>query len=208
MSEKGTQGKGAQARAAERRARFVAADAPSRNRAGVLPLVALAVGIGLLVMGVAMLAGVGRQAPSGPVVANSGAAGAGDAARRAAANFTTLAPAPNGKFTFPAADFADGKARFYTVAQGGKEIDFFVVKSSDGVLRAAIDSCDVCYQARRGYRQEGDEMVCNNCGQRFASVKINEVKGGCNPVPLTRTVQGDTLIIEQSDLVAEGSRYF
>jgi uncharacterized membrane protein len=51
-------------------------------------------------------------------------------------------------------------------------------------------------------------MVCNNCSQRFASNKINEVKGGCNPVPLTRKVEGENLIIEPKDVVAEGSRYF
>jgi uncharacterized membrane protein len=161
-------------------------------------------------MGAAMLFGVGRspQPAGGQVVANSGAAGAADTARRSSGNFTVLAVEGDKSFSLPVASFADGKAKYYTVKQNGKEIDFFVVKSADGVIRAAIDSCDVCYQARRGYRQEGDEMVCNNCGQRFASNKINEVKGGCNPVPLTRTVQGDTLIIEPEDVVAEGSRYF
>ena len=30
-------------------------------------------------------------------------------------------------------------------------------------------------------------MVCNNCGQKFSSDLINEIKGGCNPAPLERT---------------------
>jgi uncharacterized membrane protein len=106
-----------------------------------------------------------------------------------------------GEFRFPVAAFADGKARFFSTSlPDGKSLSFFVIRSDDGVLRAALDSCDVCYPARKGYHQEGDLLVCNNCGQRFASAKINEVKGGCNPASLTRTVEGETLVIRLSDM--------
>ena len=100
-----------------------------------------------------------------------------------------------------------GKAIFLKADIAGKEIRYFVMKSSDGVYRAAYDACDVCFRANRGYRQEGDLMVCNNCGQAFRSVKVNEVKGGCNPAPLTRTVDGDSLVIRKIDLAA-GKGYF
>ncbi|MBI2864780.1 MAG: DUF2318 domain-containing protein [Chloroflexi bacterium] len=141
--------------------------------------------------------------------------GAGDATglkpgagiRRSSGIFTEVTP-ENGLVKFSTADFEDKKAHFYTYRTGGKEIDFFVLKSSDGVLRAAIDSCDVCFTYRKGYHQEGDEMVCNNCGQRFPSVKINVIKGGCNPAPLTRTVESDSLVIQEKDIVADGAQYF
>ncbi len=81
------------------------------------------------------------------------------------------------------------------------------MKSSDGVMRAAFDACDVCFREKKGYRQEGDVMVCNNCGQRFPSTKINVLKGGCNPAPLGRTVQGDSLVINASD-IEQGGWYF
>jgi uncharacterized membrane protein len=35
---------------------------------------------------------------------------------------------------------------------------------------------------------------------RFASAKINEVKGGCNPAPLTRTIEGDKVVIAMADI--------
>ncbi|MEM3554980.1 MAG: Fe-S-containing protein, partial [Candidatus Micrarchaeaceae archaeon] len=60
---------------------------------------------------------------------------------------------------------------------------------------AAFNACDVCYPARKGYHQEGDVMVCNNCGRRFPTNQINIVRGGCNPAPLERAVDGDTLVI-------------
>jgi uncharacterized membrane protein len=50
-------------------------------------------------------------------------------------------------------------------------------------------------------------MVCRNCGRRFASVLVNEVKGGCNPAPLYRTISGDQLVIQVKDIL-EGKQYF
>jgi uncharacterized membrane protein len=107
----------------------------------------------------------------------------------------------NGNLEIPVAGISDGKAHFFqTKAGDGTMVTFFVLKSSDGILRAAIDSCDVCYRSGLGYYQEGDNMVCKNCGQKFASTKINVIKGGCNPAPLNRTVSGDKLVINMRDI--------
>jgi len=108
----------------------------------------------------------------------------------------------------PVSEVSDGIAHFYEYpSKSGKTIRFFVLKSSDGVIRAAFDACDVCYEAKKGYRQEGDYMICNNCGKRFPSNKINEVKGGCNPAPLNRNVVGGELVISKAD-IETGARYF
>ena len=110
--------------------------------------------------------------------------------------------------TFPVSTFDDGQPKYYSYkGSGGRDVKFFVLKSSDGVIRAAFDACDVCYQSKKGYRQDGDFMVCNNCGQRFTSTRINEVKGGCNPSPLERTIVGENLVIAVSDILT-GSKYF
>ncbi len=113
-----------------------------------------------------------------------------------------------GDVTFALSEFDDGVARFYRYTTAwGREIRFFVLKSSDGVVRAALDACDVCFRERRGYRQAGDLMVCNNCGQTFPSVSINEIRGGCNPVPIDRLVQGDRLVLPAASL-NQGSSHF
>ena len=113
----------------------------------------------------------------------------------------------DGKIHLAAADFSDGKAKFYRFQGQSGPIDFFVVKSSDGVIRSAFDTCDVCYKALKGYRQEGHEMVCNNCDQRFPTDKINVVKGGCNPAPLNRQQVGETIVIASND-IERGAWYF
>ncbi|WP_319541674.1 DUF2318 domain-containing protein [uncultured Pseudodesulfovibrio sp.] len=113
----------------------------------------------------------------------------------------------NGIVTIPVADVSDGEAHYYSFDDADKELKFFLLKSSDGVIRAAFDACDVCYLEKKGYSQDGEFMVCNNCGMRFHSSRINEVQGGCNPSPLTRTYDAENVIIRVSDILA-GSKYF
>jgi len=98
----------------------------------------------------------------------------------------TLAPV-RGRIELPLAAISDGKAHHFKVKAGdGTVVTFFVLQSKDGVIRAAIDACDICYRSGKGYLQEGDFMVCQNCGMRFASARINEVS--------------DKLVIAMSDI--------
>jgi uncharacterized membrane protein len=109
---------------------------------------------------------------------------------------------------FPVNDFADGNAKHFRHRfDDGITVKYFILKSSDGVIRAAFDACDVCWPAGKGYYQENDVMVCRNCGRKFASVLVNEVKGGCNPAPLNRKVEGDEVVIQVADIAA-GKQYF
>ena len=115
--------------------------------------------------------------------------------------------ASNGKVSIPVADVSDGKAHYYSYDMDGKTVDFFLLKSKDGQIRAALDACDVCYKSLKGYRQEGDFMVCNNCGQKFRSDQINVIKGGCNPAPLTREVVNGQVVLHENEL-RSGISYF
>ncbi len=100
-----------------------------------------------------------------------------------------------------------GKALFLSLGSEGRQMYYFALKSQDGAYRAALDACDVCFRTNRGYRQEGDLMVCNNCGQTFPSNRIGEIKGGCNPHPLARGIEGNYLVIRKAD-IAEHNDYF
>lgn len=118
-----------------------------------------------------------------------------------------LVTAEDGAIRLPLATFDDYQARHYTYMHEGRPVEFFVLKSADGVVRAAFNACDVCFQSKKGYTQDGDYMVCNNCGQRFPADQINVVHGGCNPSPLQRALDGDTLVILIQDVIA-GLDYF
>lgn len=115
--------------------------------------------------------------------------------------------ASDGLVRIPVQDIDDGKAHYFAFDDGKTEIKFFVIKSVDGVIRAAFDACDVCFPAKKGYSQEGDFMICNNCGRKFHSTQINVVEGGCNPAPLNRALEGDNLVIRVED-IEPGARFF
>ncbi len=113
-----------------------------------------------------------------------------------------------GDVRIPLSELNDGKAKFFDYsAANGAVVRYFVVKSSDGVYHAAFDACDVCFHAKQGYHQEGADMVCNNCGKHFPAIQVNEVKGGCNPIGLTRVIEGGYLIVKASEL-EQGASYF
>lgn len=99
--------------------------------------------------------------------------------------------------------FDDGLAHFYnTELPSGKTIYFFVVKDKNGVYRAAANACQVCAASKMGFRQNGNYMVCNTCGNKYPLEKIATEKGGCNPAPIDPNLQikNGQVIIEQTDL--------
>ena len=116
--------------------------------------------------------------------------------------------AESGDVIIPIADLQNGKAKFFDYKlPSGAPIRFFAIKSSDGAYRAALDACDTCFHAKKGYHQAGDDMICNNCGMKFHSARVNEASGGCNPVGLERSVVGDNLVIKAGEL-EKGAKYF
>jgi uncharacterized membrane protein len=114
----------------------------------------------------------------------------------------------NGVVTVAASKVSDGKAHFFTLVDGGKELNFFIVKGSDGVIHTAFDACDVCFREKKGYVQQGDQMLCKNCNQKFAIARIGAASGGgCNPSHLPAKVDGANVRISVLDLKT-GARFF
>lgn len=113
-----------------------------------------------------------------------------------------------GLVTIATSKLSDGKAHFYKLEDGGKEIAFFAVKAADGSYKAAFDACDSCYKSKKGYEQQGDKMNCKNCNQKFAIGKLGpNATGGCNPGYLPSQTKGGNLTIKADDLKG-GARYF
>ena len=114
----------------------------------------------------------------------------------------------NGVVTIPVARVSDGNAHYFRLADGGKDLGFFIVKGSDGALHTAFDACDVCFKEKKGYVQAGDQMQCKNCNQKFAVNRIGAASGGgCNPSHLPARVDAKSVTISVSDIRA-GARFF
>ncbi len=119
----------------------------------------------------------------------------------------TPVKAENGDIKVPLGSVEGNKANYYSYTAGGKEVKFIVLRASDGTVRVSLDACQACYHAKLGYRQNGDVLVCNNCGMSFKSTDVGHVTGGCSPIPLKNSQDGTTLIVKAKDL-EEGVKYF
>lgn len=108
----------------------------------------------------------------------------------------------------PLSEVNSDQAKFFEASLPNNTVTrFFVLRSSEGTYRAALDACQVCFDAHKGYHQEGNFMVCNKCGRRFPINSIGYGSSGCHPMGLTATVDGDELKIKTSELIS-GSQYF
>lgn len=76
-------------------------------------------------------------------------------------------------------------ASFFPVEVDGTQMEVIAVKGSDGTIRTAFNTCQICYSSGRGYYvQQGDVLVCQNCGSRFTVDQVEIENGGCNPWPI------------------------
>lgn len=100
---------------------------------------------------------------------------------------------------------------FFPASIDGVDLEVLAVKASDGTIRTAFNTCQVCYNSGKGYYEvEGDELVCQNCGNRFGMDDVEVTKGGCNPVPITeeyKTVTDETITISK-DILAQATAIF
>ncbi|MDR2800291.1 MAG: DUF2318 domain-containing protein [Desulfovibrio sp.] len=115
--------------------------------------------------------------------------------------------AKDGLITLDAAKIAPGTSRHYRYQENKTKIRFFVVRDQHNTIRAALDACEVCKDAGKGYAMKDKAMFCNNCGRSFALIRIGAVTGGCNPHPVSFSLDGGTFTITTQELV-NGAGYF
>ena len=110
-----------------------------------------------------------------------------------------------GFLTIPIADLSQ-KASFYKADLDGTDVEIVALKDSKGNLRTAFNACQVCYSSGKGYYvQDGDYLVCQNCGNSFTIDQVGVASGGCNPWPILdsdRTVTDDAIQISYDVLKA------
>lgn len=90
-------------------------------------------------------------------------------------------------------------ATFYPLEIEGTKMEVLAVKAPDGTIRTAFNTCQVCFDSGKGYyKQDGEVLVCQNCGNRFSMSDVEVTRGGCNPVPITaeyKTVTDESITI-------------
>lgn len=113
-----------------------------------------------------------------------------------------------GKIRLPLTQLTGGKAGFFKFYTGdGREVRFVAVERPDHQYTVALDACEPCHGSRAGHRQVGQDIVCNDCGKRFAAATLGQTSDPCTPVSLPHVVEAGHLVIRPADL-ERGSRYF
>ncbi|MBI2907895.1 MAG: DUF2318 domain-containing protein [Chloroflexi bacterium] len=87
----------------------------------------------------------------------------------------------------------------FVVTIKGTDVRFLAVKLKDGYVAAALDACNICGPV--GFMQEGENAICKNCQAPIAMNTLH-LGGGCNPIPLASTREGDSLVIPLKALEA------
>ena len=114
----------------------------------------------------------------------------------------TMLAAQNGEVRVALSPLKDSQLHFYEAQANGTEIRFFVIRIGKGEYVTALDACEIC--GRQGYRQEGENVVCRNCGAVIYIPSIGQ-PGGCNPIPVESRIDAGSVLINVSSLAQANS---
>lgn len=102
-------------------------------------------------------------------------------------------------------------AKFYPYKAEGTNMEILAVRASDGTIRTAFNTCQICNGSPRAYyKQEGSMLVCQNCGNRFSMDMVEKERGGCNPIPIMEgdKIDDGTNIIIAESFILENKKLF
>jgi high-affinity iron transporter len=122
-------------------------------------------------------------------------------AMNAPAQATRLA-ATNGVVRIPLSALTGASLHFYSADLNGTWVRFLVLHKTNGDYTTVLDACQICGNV--GYRQEGQNIVCRNCGAVMNASSIG-MPGGCNPIPLKSRVEGGEVVVDLSALAEAAS---
>jgi high-affinity iron transporter len=105
--------------------------------------------------------------------------------------------AQDGQVRIPLSDLTDSSLHFYAADVDNTVIRFLVIHRTNGDYATALDACQIC--GRQGYRQEGQNVVCRNCGAAIYIPSIGE-SGGCNPISVKSRVEAGEVVVDLSAL--------
>ncbi len=182
---------------------------PNKNQN---PLLFIAIGVAVIAIAVVLIK-PGNKGNTSPNNVASSDGTSTDASTNNTTSSDTAVPATlndNGDVVIQVADITE-KATFLSYDEGGTAMGLLVVKASDGTIRTALDTCQICNGSPYAYfTQQDDKFQCQNCGNIYSVDMIEQERGGCNPVPIMtdeKTVT-ETEIIIPSQLFEDNAERF
>jgi len=105
--------------------------------------------------------------------------------------------AQNSQVEISLSELTDSSLHYYTADVNGTVIRFLVIHQTNGNYSVALDACQIC--GWKGYRQEGQNVICRNCGAMIYIPSIGD-RGGCNPIPVKSRVEDGEVVVDLSAL--------
>ncbi|HKW17934.1 MAG TPA: Fe-S-containing protein [Terriglobales bacterium] len=121
----------------------------------------------------------------------------------------TLSPATqvsftNGAVSIPLAQVSDEDLHRFVAHENGLDVRFLLYKKPDGNVVALFDACEICGAV--GFMKGPNGLVCKNCASPINAQSVG-TPGGCNPVPLHSTANGDAIVIQEADLAGRAKLF-
>jgi high-affinity iron transporter len=120
---------------------------------------------------------------------------------------TSLSPAHEltfvgGQVTISISEVSDGELHRYSANLEGKEVRFLIFKKPDGKVVTVLDACQICGPV--GFYKSGNQIICKNCSAPINAQSMGQA-GGCNPIPLKSSINGDQITISQAALSSDAA---
>jgi len=129
-------------------------------------------------------------------------------ARQHQGDYLRVAPDSQGQVRIASGEIQPLQVRFFRfLNSGNQEVKFFVGRDPQGHLQVAFDANETCAKSKRGYRHDGEWVVCNKCDKAFRLTEINAGGGGCKPVPLPFREGKTDVLLAEADIL-KGWRLF
>mgnify|MGYP000365489081 CR=1 FL=1 len=95
-------------------------------------------------------------------------------------------------------DLRPSKLNLYTFQGSAADVTFMVIKRDEDDIAVALNACGIC--PPRGYHQEGNVLICDNCNAPINMETVG-MPGGCNPIPLAASIVNGEVQITSADLL-------
>jgi high-affinity iron transporter len=109
-----------------------------------------------------------------------------------------------GKAVISTKDMPLGELERYSATVKGTKVRFLLYRKPDGTIASVFDACQIC--GGIGFYKGTTGIICKNCAAPVNPQSVGQ-PGGCNPIPLQSSQDGDSVVISVTDLAQQVGQF-
>ena len=117
---------------------------------------------------------------------------------------TEVAFNASGKAVISTKDLPQGELQRYSADVKGTKVRFLLYRKPDGKVASVFDACQIC--GGMGFYKGSTGIICKNCAAPVNPQSVGQ-SGGCNPIPLQSTQDGDSVVISLTDVAQQVGQF-